>query len=413
MASKKKTSKKPRKWVTDFGRVKVYAPTENNSYWRVVWKDENGKLKDTTAVDQASALKLAAQKEKAIVGGNANKPFQTCAEMIAAYISSRSGNSNNPHQIYWGKKHTQNQSLLLNNYVIPAIGKIACMKLTNEDLKKVINSADTPSKATHLKSCLKALINWGSADGWILAKTDTLFSGFKAMGKRKRKVAGESRLYVDKRLIPSHKAVSEVANYASEISGIWWYELMFNLAAYSGLRLGEIIDLDVSRINLKERTISVESQCLDVGGTLSQTLPKWNTTRATTYPKITPSGYNLADELKKRIKELKALEEIPELQDGSKRLLLFPNSEGGWLGASSFGSRVRRPAQEKANWQKDANKKFIWNFHSLRHVFCSYYYGDLKKDIRDVSIAAGHRSYLTTMEMYVGNVAGAIERLRD
>jgi integrase len=287
------------------------------------------------------------------------------------------------------------------------------MKLTNDDLKQIILDADTTSKASHLKTCLKALINWGSAEGWILAKTDTLFSGFNAIGKRKRRIAGESRLYVDKKLIPSHKAVSDVAKYAAEISGVWWYELMFNLAAYSGLRLGEIIDLDINHINLRERKINVETQCLDVGGSLIQTLPKWNTTRITTYPKVTPEDYDLAENLKKRINELKKIQDIPEIQDGSKRLLLFPNSEGGWLGASTFGTRVRRPAQAKANWPKDSNKKYLWNFHSLRHVFCSYYYGDLKKDIRDVAIAAGHRSPSTTMEMYVGNVAGAIERLRD
>lgn len=413
MATKKKTSKKPKKWVSDFGRVKVYAPTGNNPYWRIIWKDDNGKLKDTTAVDQTSALKLAAEKEKSIIGGHSNRPFQTCAEMIANYISVRSGTSGSPHQIYWGKKHSQNQQLLLNNYVIPAIGEKVCMKLTNDDLKKIILDADTSSKASHLKTCVKALINWGSSEGWILAKTDTLFAGFNAIGKRKKRIAGESRLYVDKKLIPSHSAVANVAKSAAEISGVWWYELMFNLAAYSGLRLGEIIDLDIEHINLKERKINVETQCLDVGGTLIQTLPKWNTTRVTTYPKITPEGYDLAGELKKRINELKKITEIPEIQDGSKRLLLFPNSEGGWLGASTFGTRVRRPAQENANWPKDSNKKYLWNFHSLRHVFCSYYYGDLKKDIRDVAVAAGHRSPSTTMEMYVGNVAGAIERLRD
>lgn len=413
MATQKKNTKKTKKWISDFGRVKVYAPTGRSLYWRIVWKDENGKLKDTTAVDQTSALKLAAEKEKSIVGGHSNRPFQSCAEMISTYIAVRSDKSGSPHQMYWGKKHSKNQKLLLNKYVIPAIGNITCMKLRNDDLKQIILDADTSSKASHLKSCLKALINWGSAEGWILVKTDTLFSGFNAIGMRKRRIAGESRLYVDKKLIPSHKAVSEVAKYSAEISGVWWYELMFNLAAYSGLRLGEIIDLDTNHVNLKERKISVETQCLDVGGSLFQTLPKWNTTRITTYPKITPEGYNLAENLKKRINELKKITDVPEIQDGSKRLLLFPNSEGGWLGASTFGTRVRRPAQAKANWPKASNKKYLWNFHSLRHVFCSYYYGDLKKDIRDVAIAAGHRSPSTTMEMYVGNVAGAIERLRD
>ena len=106
------------------------------------------------------------------------------------------------------------------------------------------------------------------------------------------------------------------------------------------------------------------------------------------------------------------MKEVPKLQDGSHRRLLFSNQEGGWLCPSAFGTRIRRPAQEKAGWPKDVNGKYVWNFHSLRHVFCTYYFFDLKKDIRDISIAAGHASYLTTLEMYVGNVDGALERLR-
>ena len=78
---------------------------------------------------------------------------------------------------------------------------------------------------------------------------------------------------------------------------------------------------------------------------------------------------------------------------------------------SDFGKRVRRPAQTLAGWPKGEDGKFQWNFHSLRHVFCTYYLFDLEKNIRDISIAAGHASYLTTLEMYVGNVEGVIERL--
>ena len=103
--------------------------------------------------------------------------------------------------------------------------------------------------------------------------------------------------------------------------------------------------------------------------------------------------------------------QIPKLQDGSRRLLLFPNEKGGWQSGSNFGRRIRRPAQEAAGWPK-VGGKFIWTHHSLRHVFCSYYIFDRKADVRDVSIAAGHKSYMTTMDMYVGQSKGALDRLR-
>jgi integrase len=277
----------------------------------------------------------------------------------------------------------------------------------------VVRNCDTYSKASHVVACVSTLIHWGSSEGWIPTKTERLLKDLKTIKKAKKaRKSGESRLYVDKKLIPTHGMVAEVASEAARVSGIWWYELMFNLAAYSGLRLGEIIDLDIDRINLKEQEITVETQCLDVGGVQSRTAPKWNVERKTTFPKVTPMGYPLQKKLRQRINELKKLEEVPEVQDGSYRLLLFPNKSGGWLSPSKFSSKVRRPAQDAANWPKDNSGKFIWNFHSLRHVFATYYFAELGKDIRDVSIVAGHKSYTTTLEMYVGNVDGAIERLK-
>jgi integrase len=205
--------------------------------------------------------------------------------------------------------------------------------------------------------------------------------------------------------------VSKVAKAAAQVTDIWWYELMFNLAAYSGLRFGEICDLDLTDINLNKRVIKVDYQCLSNGGHKSRQLPKWDTQRETVFPEVTPSGYKLKANLKKRINELNKMTDTPVLQDGSSRKLLFPNQDGGWLCPSSFGKRVRRPAQEIAGWQKDASGKYLWNFHSLRHVFCTYYLVDEKKLIGDISTTAGHASYLTTWEMYVGNTEGVLERM--
>lgn len=115
--------------------------------------------------------------------------------------------------------------------------------------------------------------------------------------------------------------------------------------------------------------------------------------------------------MKRRIGELEALSETPLLIDGSKRRLLFPNKSGSWLSQSAFGLRVRRPAQEKAGWPKDQDRKFTWDFHSLRHVFCSYYLGDLRQKASSVAIAAGHSSVFVTLSMYVGASREAISEM--
>ena len=89
---------------------------------------------------------------------------------------------------------------------------------------------------------------------------------------------------------------------------------------------------------------------------------------------------------------------------------MFHNSNGSWISQSSFASKVRHPAQVIAGWPIE-NGKFQWTFHSLRHVFCSYYLGELNQSAKNVAVAAGHSDVFTTLSMYVGASRDAIEQL--
>ena len=398
-------------YVSDYG-VRIYAPRSGKKYWRISYTDSEGKLKDTSATSEKSALDKSSEIELILRNDVGNLPHKTVSEMITEFVKAKT-KIHSGGRAEWGRKHESSQKILFRNQISPAIGKIECLRLTNKHLKEILESCETVDLSNHVASCLSTLVRWGCANGWLLQTSEILLNDLKKMGKRKVKKAGESSLYVDPSEIPSHTDVHNVAKQAAVVSGIWWYELMFNLAAYSGLRFGEICDLDISDIDLKKRKIEVDYQCLSVEGKKTRELPKWDTQRETIFPEITPNGYRLLDNLKKRINELKKMKETPQIQDGSYRKLLFPNKSGGWLCPSSFGSRVRRPAQQLAGWKKNNDGDFIWDFHSLRHVFCTYYYFDLKKDIRDIRIAAGHASYLTTIQMYVGNVDGALERLNS
>lgn len=397
------------KYTTDFG-IKIYAPKLNKSYWRISYVDQSGKLRDTTATSEKMALDKSSEIEVLLRNNVGNLPHNSVSEMISAYVEEKT-KIHSGARAEWGAKHKRSQESIFNNHLIKPVGHKQCMRLTNSDLIGIIEACATIDLREHVASAISALIRWGCAKGWLLQNSEMLLSDLNKIARRKTKIAGETSQHVDAREIPTHQMVDAVAKASSSITGIWWYELMFNLAAYSGLRFGEICDLDLTDIDLKKRVINVDYQCLSDGGHKSRQLPKWDTQRKTVFPEVTPSGYKLKENLKKRIKELEALEVCPELQDGSKRKLLFPNRDGGWLCPSAFGKRVRRPSQELAGWQKDTDGNFIWNFHSLRHVYCTYYLFDLGKNIRDISVTAGHASYLTTLEMYVGNVEGVLDRL--
>ena len=399
------------KYITDFG-IRIYAPKVNKNYWRISYIDQEGKLRDTTATSERLAMDRASEIEKLLMNNVGNLPHNTVAKMIDEFIKEKT-KIHSGGRAEWGAKHKRSQLSIFRNHVLSAVGEKKCIRLDNSDLVKIIDSCGTVDVRNHVATAISTLIRWGCAKGWILQNSDMLLRDLNKIANRKVKIAGESKHHVDKREIPTHDKVAAVAKAASEVTDIWWYELMFNLAAYSGLRFGEICDLDLTDIDLNERIINVDFQCLSDGGNKSRELPKWDKQRKTVFPEVTPSGYKLKANLKKRISELNKMNVTPVLQDGTSRKLLFPNRDGGWLCPSSFGNRVRRPAQELAGWPKDVDGKFVWNFHSLRHVFCTYYFVDLQKKIGDVSVTAGHASPVTTLEMYVGITEGVLDRMND
>jgi integrase len=364
-------------YVVD-GTVKIYAPTSlegKSKYFRVVYLCD-GMQKDTTAKTEALAKSIAGKIARGLKHGGAFKFQLSGSELINAYLDPAvrevSGRA-------WGPKHSLAQRSLLNMYVRPVIGNLACSEITNDLIKKIVKDARTVSIGQHLSSSLHGLINWGHQENWTTERPEELLKGLtntvnKIKGLKKAVESGENFLFIHTNEIPSHADVDAVAKAAASISGIWWYELLFNLAAYSGMRIGAIFDLDLSQIDLKTKTIRIGNQCLEAGGKKARTLPKYGKRRTTIYPTTTPSGYPLAKELKRRIKELELLE-APKLLDGTYRHLLFHNKRGSWISQSWFATKIRRPAQHAAGWLTDEEGQYIWTFHSLRHVFCSYYLG--------------------------------------
>jgi integrase len=421
-------SKQSRKAIWDTANgVRITEPTDSKPYYRIVYF-EGGKRRETTSPDQSSALLKMAAIEKRLSVTHGERSLQTVNEMVDAYIELDKGDYSRKS---WKSKHTRNTRNILNQRLVTELGDKRCAEITLDDLKQSLSKVTTSSLAEHYASSLSALINWAYRQDWILTEPSKWTKELNMLrdriksekGSKKTKAAGESSKFVSKKEIPTHQNVHAVAMAAAskDVSNIWWYELLFNLAAYSGARDGEIFDLDVDSVDPENLIMNIETQRLDDGGTLSRELPKWDTVRQTTFLEVTPMGYPLAAELRRRINELKGLNdkgeqvfevEIPTLQNGQERLLLFPNSLGGWNSNSNFAKRVRIPAQKVAGWKKGKDGKYVWNFHSLRHVFCSHLINELGCAPIDVSIAAGHKNLATTLEMYVGNSAGAIDRLR-
>ncbi len=396
--------------------VSIYPPADptnpKRKFYRIKWA-ENNKRYDTTATSLNEAEKKAVVISRRLMAQAGERDFLPIQDLVDAYLD--------PTQVAqrkWGENHLKNSNYLLKEFV-EEFGQTICNELSSEELKNFITQISlntSASKAEHMSATLSALINWGEVNDWFTQDCKKLLLHMKSAAKGKKsqnRKSGESVKFVNRKLIPTHEQVDEIAKMIATISGDPTWELFVNLAAYSGLRIGEQFDLDIESVNTKERVIKVEYQCLDTGKSISRSAPKWDTERETSYPEITPMGYPLAKELKSHIDKVKSQKETPRLQDNSKRKLLFPDSNGGWMRKTNYSKRYRVPAQVALNWPRKANGRFIWNHHSLRHVFCTYYLSQTNNNFQAVAIAAGHKSFQTTIEMYIGVTEQAMTALKD
>jgi integrase len=220
-------------------------------------------------------------------------------------------------------------------------------------------------------------------------------------------VAGETAQYVDPAEIPAHADVAKLGQALA--AGRWGDrdELMANVAAYTGLRQGELFALTAGQVDASARVIAVDRKVIEVAGHLYVEAPKGRKRRRTIYPARTPEGYPLAEEIEARVHAVRA-----EMDAGANPLgLMFPSPRGTHWRSSNFDRRVLAPVLRAAGW-RDADGNGPWTWHSLRHVFCVTALFTWKLDATDVSCMAGHANVRITLDMYVGTTAGVLDRAR-
>jgi integrase len=394
-------------------RVLVYGPPDgsNANRWRLDWVQGN-KRKGTTAKDKASAFMKADEVAGQLKRKYGERAGQSVEAMAAAYLDPEM------RMRHWGENHDEDQKNNMKRFITFIGTTKKCKDLTTDDIHGFINSIDRPSSKEHLATAVKGLITWGHKKEWIITSPDVLLAdlGYTISKGTKQDKLGMKKgaviEYIDRSLLPTHKDVAEFGKQMAIVGKNYRWELMANLAAYSGIRLGEIMSLEPENFDTKAGTISITTQVLDVVGRKKLAPPKNNSVRTTIYPTKTPEGYPLAKMIDQRIKEVKA-EGAKKIQDGTKSMLMFPDSEGGWLSQSPFSTNIRRPAQKAAGWKKGPEGKYIWKWHTFRHVFCTWLIFEEKKDVLAVSKAAGHKSVMTTLAMYVNTNDETMRLLRE
>jgi integrase len=339
----------------------VYPSRGERRRWRAVWY-ENGQRQQCESVTED---RLAAKLQKVAERLRADAPNMTKlgAELIAWYLDP----DRLPVSRRWSRRHADTQRRLCERFATPVIAATTCQDIKPAHTQAIVNAAPTAGEGDRVQRMISALVTAGIDAGYLvnprLAKVHWQ-AGDRLLPGPQVTVAGESALWVDPAEIPSATDVSALGRALAGGRRGDLYELMAHIAAYSGLRWGEVAALTTGQVTLSRREINVNRKVVEVCGRLYIEAPKNRKFRRTVYPRRTPAGYPPSEQLAARIEQAKAEQE----KGTNPESLLFPTPSGAYWRSNNFNRRVLQPAYLKAGW-RDADGSGAWTWHSLRHVY--------------------------------------------
>ncbi|MGH9120731.1 MAG: tyrosine-type recombinase/integrase [Acidimicrobiales bacterium] len=181
----------------------------------------------------------------------------------------------------------------------------------------------------------------------------------------------------------------EVATLAAEVDSR--YRALVLVAAYTGLRAGELIGLRRKDVDLLRRTITVVEQVQYIGGRHQVLTPK---TAAGRRSVAVPSS--VAQVLE---------EHLSGFAEPGPDGLVFPAPEGGYLRLENFRKRVWQPAVAKAGVGP-------LRVHDLRHT-CASLAIAAGADIKVLQRMLGHASAALTLDRYGHLFPGQAQSVAD
>jgi integrase len=388
------------------GLVRIYdpGPGKRSTDWRLKWRVD-GQARDTSATSLDAARLRAAELVLELttdVGLRLRAPLSAA---VAAYVAD------------WdlGPNHGNQQLSILRTWVLPYLGDVAVgdqsITLTEKMLRTASDAGRALETVRHIRRTCVRFRDWCVDHNWMLPDHDPYSRARIPRAAKKTRVIidGNAKDIIRPDQIPTHDAMAALARAAAVIpmrifpNGVWWRELEYNVAGYAGLRWGERVALTGKKVNLDEGTILVDEQVIELdranenGQTMYVDLPKWCRVRNAWFPDITPGGYRLLDMLGRRIEEVG--------DDG----LLFPTATkpDHWQRRSTANRRVFAVAVTNTPlWRPE------WPLHDARHLYCSWLLNELKADIDDVQVLAGHSTVEST-KRYLGVRPHASKRVRE
>ncbi len=270
----------------------------------------------------------------------------------------------------------------LRNHVLPDLGEVELGKLTPSMLRAWLSGLMT-KVGRHGKPLAKGSVAqaYRTLNRVLVAAVDNELLGRNPLSSIK-----PPRPDTDPMRFLSHEEVGALAAAMDPR-----YRALVLVAAYTGLRAGELMALRRSRIDLLHRTITVVEQVQSLAGRHIVSAPKTAAgRRSVAVPRLV----------------VNALEEhLASYAEPGVDGLLFPAPEGGFLRLENFRRRVWRPATLAAGVAP-------LRLHDLRHT-CASLAIAAGADVKVLQRMLGHASAALTLDRYGHLMPGQAHSVAD
>ena len=352
-----------------------------------------GKRQHERGATTLERAKEIAHEEAARLWTQGERPVST-GTPFAALVSA----ATDPRHRTWTDEWALRVERIARIHIIPALGQMPASQLSRQPIAELFANMAAAGYSyqflRHTRNIIKLAVDEGIQRGVWEGSRNPLV-GVSVPRPRTGPEDGRP----DQTMIPTDIQVGEFIMRMASDRPV--YGVMAAVAAYTGLRWGELLAMTIDSVDLATKRLRVTHTCVesDQGRFRFRTPGKRNArTREVILEDLTE------DVLRVWIKELdKGWAPGSHIEGDFPGRLIFCARSGNPFRRSAYGKVFWRHAHRVAGWPVNAT------WHYLRHYAATRWIR-LGVEVPTVSAMLGHRQISTTYDWYVNVDAQALER---
>jgi integrase len=370
------------------GTVKVY---DTGSRFRVAWF--KGRQFEKVFRDESDAIEYAGEIAAGIRSGSVTGPDA----LFGALVTRGLDPAGHPK---WGDNHLESMRSTARNHVIPVLGTLRCADVTRQAVGKLFKDIAAAGYSSSTLSKVRKVIRYAVNEGLILGIYNEATDPLRGLSMPAATGKAQVLETISPAELPTDAEVEALIVEMDKHGDM--YGLMARLAAFTGVRWGELLALTPADFDLKNRDLRIYRQVRETKSGFELAPPK------------TRAGVRCINIERSLVPQIRGYIASHNLRDSD---FLFTTRTGthisrsNWNCKASFGEGWTRPESKFRQAKKAAGWSSNLSWHSLRH-YCATRWLRLGTDLPDVTELIGHENTYITQTLYIGKDRNAAQRMK-